>query len=249
MAKDFKKEYSKHIESETPDLWSRIESGLTDKTPSKVASIEEKKARKTSKIYTWKKAMPAVAAVVLLLVAAPLIAPRVMEKSADMAMFDTKANTESLKYEMAMDSVMEEDKMALDVAETVEEAAPETGEIASYDADNGVVDATKAGAAGATTPPMTNANTEMEQTKEDTGVEIIVLHFLVVDKVQDMNLLAIYKEHIGPVWDSYLIEVDGKEKVLGIPYAEEETELEIGVWYDLTVTDSTEYGMDYIWVK
>lgn len=216
MAKDFKKEYSKHIESETPDLWSRIESGLTDKTSSKVASIEEKKARKTSKIYTWKKAMPAVAAVVLLLVAAPMIAPRVMEKSSDLAVYDTKSNTESLKYEMAMDSVLTEDNMVLDVAETVEEAAPETDEMVSGATHNGAC---------------------------------IMLHFLVLDKVQDMDLLAIDKEHIDPVCDCYLIEVDGKEKVLGIPYAEEETELEIGVWYDLTVTDSTEYGMDYIWVK
>ena len=160
--------------------------------------------------------MPAVAAVVLLLVAAPLIAPGVMEKSADMAVYDTKSNTESLKYEMAMDSVMEEDKMVLDVAETVEEAAPETGEIVSDDADNGAC---------------------------------IVLHFLVVDKVQDMNLLAIDKEHIGPICDCYLIEVDGEEKILGVPPMEEEVALEAGMWYDLMVTDSTEYGIDYIWTK
>jgi hypothetical protein len=43
--------------------------------------------------------------------------------------------------------------------------------------------------------------------------------------------------------------VDGGEKVLAVPPMEEEMEFELGAWYDLTVTDSTEYGIDYILEK
>lgn len=257
MEKDFKKEYSKHIESETPDLWSRIESGITDKT--KVTPI----TKKQTKIQTWKKIMPAAAAVVVLLLAAPVFMPRVTEKSADLAMFDSKAESEntSLKYEMTMDndmnSVVEEGIIMQDTAETVEEAANEMEEKVSQDsvqdsfndADGGAAGATTTGGSDSTTTPESSANAEMGKAKQDSVIEVKVLHFTVLDKTQDMNLLAIDKEHIGPVCDLYLIEVDGKEKVLAVPFEKAETEFEIGKAYDLIVTDSTEYGIDYIWAE
>lgn len=244
MEKDFKKEYSKHIESETPDLWSRIESGLTDKTPSKVVPLKQ------TKMHSWKRIVPAAAAVVVLLLAAPIFLPRVMEKSADLAMFDAKAESEnaSLKYEIAMDNAMEEGMVVQDMAETVEEAE-EIKEKVSTDADNGAAGATTTEGSGATTTPVTNANTEMDKAKQDSVIEVKVLRFQILEKVQDMNLLAIDKEHIGPVCDLYLVVVDGEEKVLAVPPMEEGEAFELGMWYDLTVTDSTEYGIDYILEK
>ena len=244
MEKDFKKEYSKHIESETPDLWSRIESGLTDKTPSKVVPLKQ------TKMHSWKRIVPAAAAVVVLLLAAPIFLPRVMEKSADLAMFDAKAESEnaSLKYEIAMDNAMEEGMVVQDMAETVEEAE-EIKEKVSTDADNGAAGATTTEGSGATTTPVTNANTEMDKAKQDSVIEVKVLRFQILEKVQDMNLLAIDKEHIGPVCDLYLVVVDGEEKVLAVPPMEEGEAFELGMWYDLTVIDSTEYGIDYILEK
>jgi len=269
MEKNFKDEYSKHIKSETPDLWSRIESELVEKKPPKAGTV----------IYKWKKIMPAAAAVLLLLVAAPVVAPRVLEKTSDMAIFDTKMEAENAMpmYEMAMDEAYDAGLM---VEAEMEESVIETkaeNEMPREETDNRVSSDTATSASGSTgengstnntgaagdadknkeygheekqdsETVVTNDSKETGDTDEHKYIEIKVLHCRVVEKVQDMNLLSIDKEHIDMVCDLYRITIDGEEKVLAVPM-EEEVEFELGMWYDLTVTDSTEYGIDYIWVK
>ena len=236
MEKDFKKEYSEHMKSETPDLWARIEGGLTEKKPA--SKIHKFQVRK------WMKVMPAAAAVLLLVAVAPVFMPKgafeSMEKSAmDMAMFDGKADNAAPEYEFVAEDTVEE-------GIEVEEAMPETV-MAKTETDAEAKKEMPVESAGGTLPDTTTSNTTSGVDELKT-IEIKLLHFQVLEQTQDMNLLAIDKEHIGPVCDLYLIVVDGEEKVLAIPM-EEEVEFELGMWYDLTVTDSTEYGIDYIWVK
>lgn len=292
MEKDFKKEYSEHMKSETPDLWSRIESGLTEKTPSKVISMEQtkdntsdtqtagKKADTRAVTYRWKRVMPAAAAVLLLLVAAPIVAPRVMEKTSDMAIFDAKMEAENAMptYEIAMDEAYD---AGLTVEAEMEESVIETkteNEMPQEETDNMVSSGNAATASGSTGENsgakdtgetgdadkkqeygheekqdsetiVTNDSKETGDTDEYKYIEIKVLHCQVLEQTQDMNLLAIDKEHIDMVCDLYLIVVDGEEKILAVLPTEEEVAFEPGMWYDLTVTDGTEYGIDYVWVK
>ena len=270
MEKDFKKEYSEHMKSETPDLWARIDSGLVEKTPA--TKIRKFNTRK------WMKALPAAAAVVLLVAVAPVFMPKgafeSMEKSAmDMAFFDGKADNAAPECEYGMQNAVAEEEMVVEesVPETfitrsetndeaknempVESAGGTAGSATTSNSASGEVTgtATDNGDAYDYTSKKENQQLTTEQDKankdEIETIEIKVLHLQVLEKTQDMNLLAIDKEHIGMVCDLYLVEVDGEEKVLAVPSTEEEVVFELGVWYDLTVTDAEEYGIDYIWVK
>lgn len=61
MKRDFKDEYQEYIESDMPDLWSRIEPNLKEKAPADTG-------RKRSNIYLIKALIPAAACLCLLLV-------------------------------------------------------------------------------------------------------------------------------------------------------------------------------------
>ena len=61
MKRDFKDEYQEYIESDMPDLWSRIEPNLKEKAPADTG-------RKRSNIYLMKTLIPAAACLCLLLV-------------------------------------------------------------------------------------------------------------------------------------------------------------------------------------
>lgn len=61
MKRDFKDEYQEYIESDMPDLWSRIEPNLKEKAPADAG-------RKRSNIYLMKTLIPAAACLCLLLV-------------------------------------------------------------------------------------------------------------------------------------------------------------------------------------
>lgn len=270
MEKDFKKEYSEHMKSDTPDLWARIESDLVEKTPaSNIRKFQIKK---------WMKVMPAAAAVLLLVAVAPVFMPKgafeSMEKSAmDKAFFDGKADNAAPECEYGMQGVVAEEEMAVEesIPETfitrndtnaeaknempVESAGGTAGSATTSNSASGEVTgtATDNGGVDDYTSKKENQQLTTEQDKankdEIETIEIKVLHLQILQQTQDMNLLAVDKEHIGMVCDLYLVAVDGEEKVLAVPSTEEEVVFELGMWYDLTVTDSTEYGIDYIWVK
>ncbi len=271
MEKDFKKEYSEHLKSETPDLWNRIESELTEKTP----------ASKVRRFRKWMAAVPAAAAVVLLVVAAPIFMPKggvsgSMEKSAmDLAFFD-----------FAADNAAPEEGFYTEEEAMVEEAQPENAQeetdmqMAASGSTNGMPDSD--GAYATTEQKQESANTTASTSTTDLGnsdedytysdrqetkttddkdeitqeqdakkgmAEVKLLHLQVVKEMQAdaMNLLAIDKEHIQQEYMLYLIRVDGEDKVLAIPL-DAPMEFETGIWYDWTVTDAQESGIDYIWV-
>ncbi|MBQ7360046.1 MAG: hypothetical protein IJW63_08130 [Lachnospiraceae bacterium] len=288
MEKDFKKEYQEHLKSETPDLWARIEDALTEKTPaSKAVSTHETakdkkmeetgKSIKTFRTRRWKKwmaAVPAAAAVFLLVVAAPIFMPKgsfeSSEKAAmDMAFFDGMADNAAPEAELYAEeeAVMEESipEYMLESAET------DTGALAGS-SENGNLSSTMATGSGnpsaesKTESANTDTYADRQETKTTTEdkeqatqehddlkkekTETKVLHLQVVEQIptDNTNLLAEDKEHINQIYDLYLVLVDGEEKLLAVPI-ENEMEFEQQIWYDVTVTESEESGIDYIWVE
>lgn len=131
MNRDFEKEYIALAQDEIPDLWDRIEAGLSERT-----APETKQISKTKTVSFWRKYAGLAAAVLCAVVVIPaFMRTRQMNKSAS---FEAEAEapagaaqtTEECAAEEAAEAVY--DTTAESGAGSMEEASHETAE--SYDA-------------------------------------------------------------------------------------------------------------------
>lgn len=70
MSKDFEKEYKEYLNAQAPDLWERIEAGISDEE--KIVSLRKGKKRRRKNSYKYRMIMTAAAAVALLIIAVPV---------------------------------------------------------------------------------------------------------------------------------------------------------------------------------
>ena len=126
MKRDFQEEYQNYIESDMPDLWSRIEPNLKEKNgkPEEDGNQkqeeegnqkqeegkqrqeeEQKKAKRAKVIYFLKRAVPAAACLCVLIIG--ISVTRVSKKSMDMAPMEF-ASDETNDTGMAYEADMEE---------------------------------------------------------------------------------------------------------------------------------------------
>lgn len=132
MSKDFEKAYKELAESEVPDLWNRIEAGLTEKSaPDKGSvitdrSIEDERintAKKRNKVTLFIKRYSSLAAAILCLV---IIVPAlILMKRSETG----KSASDMAAAEVAFDAAGE-------IAETTEESAETTEETAEATEDS-----------------------------------------------------------------------------------------------------------------
>lgn len=118
MKRDFQEEYQNYIESDMPDLWSRIEPNLKEKNIKNAEEVtqkreeevtqkqeeEQKKAKQAKVIYFLKRAVPAAACLCVLIIGISVMG--VSKKSMDMAPMN--AASEPSDAGMAYEAEMEE---------------------------------------------------------------------------------------------------------------------------------------------
>ncbi|MBQ7955227.1 MAG: hypothetical protein IJ282_05705 [Lachnospiraceae bacterium] len=82
MSRDFKQEYENYISKQTPDLWARIETGLAEK------EVSVTPATKKKKIPTrfWTYGLTAAAAVLICIVAIPMLSGGLLRGEMESAM-------------------------------------------------------------------------------------------------------------------------------------------------------------------
>lgn len=147
MKRDFQEEYQNYIESDMPDLWSRIEPNLKEKkgkteeeqTVAQKAegsgeNPETGKEQKNKIIYLMKRAVPAAACLCALLIGFNVM--RVSKNSADMAPMES-ACEEPGDAGMAYETELEE--AADEAAEAPMEACEDAASDESFDAADDAV--------------------------------------------------------------------------------------------------------------
>lgn len=120
MKRDFKDEYQEYIESDMPDLWSRIEPNLKEKAPADTG-------RKRSNIYLMKMLIPAAACLCLLMVGIGALSLNRGAKDGaayDAGAADGIAETSEAPMETPMEAANEE----AEDGDAAEEIAKETAE-------------------------------------------------------------------------------------------------------------------------
>lgn len=133
MSKNFEQAYKELAQKEAPDLWDRIEAGLTEKSAPKKPDVNRKRSSEIIRILTGRYAGIAAA---VLCVAVILPAAVLLRRSGDKS-FSGGAATEEIKE-------AQETEEAWEIEETAEDtAAPEEAEPASQQ------ESTAAGAADA----------------------------------------------------------------------------------------------------
>ncbi len=118
MKRDFREEYNNYIESDMPDLWSRIEPNLKEKVPvSQEKNIKEKKQNK-AKIYRFVKiATPVAAGICLLVIGVGVMG--ISEKSMEAA---PEADASASEYECTEEFAAEESYDYMEKSAEVEES-------------------------------------------------------------------------------------------------------------------------------
>lgn len=161
MKRDFREEYNNYIESDMPDLWSRIEPNLKEKVPVSQEKIAEtavnetepvqnitdikKKKQNKAKIYRFVKiATPVAAGICLLVIGVGVMG--ISEKSMEAA---PEADASASEYECTEEFVAEESYDYVEESAEVEEnydyeeeavaEAPMEEFVEDYTASNGVV--------------------------------------------------------------------------------------------------------------
>lgn len=123
MKKDFEKAYKELAETEVPDLWDRIEAGLSEKSAPAEAKAEESKEpapiKKKTKVAVFMRRYSALAAAI---VCAVILIPTVivMKKAGSKFMSESAAEpaftTESAYYDEAVAEEAEESKVESSMA-------------------------------------------------------------------------------------------------------------------------------------
>ncbi len=167
MSKDFEQAYKELAQNEVPDLWNRIEAGLSERsTPEK-----EERQHKIKKFYFRQYA--GIAAVV---VCAILIAPAVLFFGSQRTKSENDACTSA--PEMAAERIVEEGEAEAaaeeweDVAEPAEEAVYETTDEAETGAVYDMAEAPvqeSASASGGVSESAADVSREMENAADDMG--------------------------------------------------------------------------------
>ncbi len=161
MKRDFREEYNNYIESDMPDLWSRIEPNLKEKVPVSQEKIAEtavnetepvqniidikKKKQNKAKIYQFVKiATPVAAGICLLVIGVGVMG--ISEKSMEAA---PEADASASEYECTEEFVAEESYDYVEESAEAEESydyeeeaaaeAPMEEFVEDYTASNGVV--------------------------------------------------------------------------------------------------------------
>ena len=161
MKRDFREEYNNYIESDMPDLWSRIEPNLKEKVPVSQEKIGEtavnetepvqniidikKKKQNKAKIYRFVKiATPVAAGICLLVIGVGVMG--ISEKSMEAA---PEADASASEYECTEEFVAEESYDYVEESAEAEESydyeeeaaaeAPMEEFVEDYTASNGVV--------------------------------------------------------------------------------------------------------------
>lgn len=177
MKRDFREEYQNYIESDMPDLWSRIEPNLKEKKGTteeeqEIKGEDEKgKVKKTGEnpergkkqenkvIYLMKRAVPAAACLCALIIG--INAMRVSKNSADMAPMESaseETGDAGAAYETELAQAADEaaDEAAEAPMEACEDAVKEEN---SFDADDAVTES-------AAPADLSSENTETENIYE-----------------------------------------------------------------------------------
>ena len=140
MKRDFREEYNNYIESDMPDLWSRIEPNLKEKVPvSQEGTIKEKKQNK-AKIYRFVKiATPVAAGICLLVIGVGVmgISQKSMEESATADYESTEEAVAEESYDYAEESAEIEESYdyaeeSAEVEESCEEEAAAEAPMEDY---------------------------------------------------------------------------------------------------------------------
>lgn len=125
MERDFEREFRELKQNEIPDLWNRIEAGLSEKND----FVKED----TKKPFAWRKWGTLIAACVCVVIILPAFSLLIRDKSYSGSGSDTAANTAEATAEdnaAAMDTATAENAecgFAADEAAAAEEAIPENG--------------------------------------------------------------------------------------------------------------------------
>lgn len=147
MSKDFEKEYIELAQSEIPDLWDRIEAGLTEKTTPSNKPFDETTGETKSRTHIFLKRYAGLAAAILcvaLILPAGVLIRRAggfsasSEDASAAEAFDTAAEADSEAFYAV---AFEEDEAYEAAAEEVNGEAEESSAVASeeeavYDEDN-----------------------------------------------------------------------------------------------------------------
>ncbi|MBD5457215.1 MAG: hypothetical protein HDR27_01420 [Lachnospiraceae bacterium] len=150
MERDFEQEFRELKQNEIPDLWNRIEAGLSEKKNTKMISVSEdviafdNGARDTKKMIAWRKRGTLIAACVCIVIILPAFSLLIRSKNYSGSGMDNSASAaaEEISCDTAMDAITE-DVAAAETAEAVENVA----EIAEAETEEGMAD--NAGAADA----------------------------------------------------------------------------------------------------
>lgn len=179
MKRDFQEEYQNYIESDMPDLWSRIEPNLKEKkgkteeeqTVAQKAegsgeNPETEKEQKNKIIYLMKRAVPAAACLCALLIGFNVM--RVSKNSADMAPMESACEEPSdagTAYETELEEAADE------AAEAPMEACEDAASDESFDdGDNAMTES--AAPADMSSENMENDETPViQENKEDNMYE------------------------------------------------------------------------------
>lgn len=179
MKRDFQEEYQNYIESDMPDLWSRIEPNLKEKkgkteeeqTVAQKAegsgeNPETEKEQKNKIIYLMKRAVPAAACLCALIIGFNVM--RVSKNSADMAPMESACEEPSdagTAYETEMEEAADE------AAEAPMEACEDAASDESFDdGDNAMTES--AAPADMSSENMENDETPViQENKEDNMYE------------------------------------------------------------------------------
>lgn len=187
MERDFEQEFRELKQNEIPDLWNRIEAGLSEKKNTNMTSVSENvaaldnRARDTKKIFTWRKWGTLIAAGVCVVIILPAFSLLIRNKSYSGSGMDNSASTTA--YESSFDTAMEEsaesefcaDDMAAAEEVVAEDGMADSAEAESTEgmagnaasADAGQANVTNEAAAGASA----DAAAENAQIKENGEVE------------------------------------------------------------------------------
>ena len=197
MKRDFREEYNNYIESDMPDLWSRIEPNLKEKVPVSQEKIGEtavnetepvqniidikKKKQNKAKIYRFVKiATPVAAGICLLVIGVGVMG--ISEKSMEAA---PEADASASEYECTEEFVAEESydyveefaeaEESYDYEEEAAAEAPMEEFVEDYTASNGVVLQDSQDAVQSDGVTTENADEEMlrGEDKEITGAILI----------------------------------------------------------------------------
>lgn len=245
MSKDFEQAYKELSQIEVPDLWDRIEAGLTERSTSKESEtkIENEKDKKNKTIFLYMKRYSAVAAALLcVVIAVPVIF--VMKQYGNKNYESTSESAQTAEaeemYDMAQsyDAACDtgagspEDMSSMAGAEAVkEEVMEEAAEMVTEEEISEAAtkdEAPSEEAANAETQPKQNAAADtdgsvkekLRENKEGTVIENIVIE---VTDIKDKSLEEETAQEAGTFYtalvkkDSTELLTEGEEIVIFIP--------------------------------